>query len=65
MSENITKITVNKDGPLMVEGMVRLTEHENNLLKEKEKLFLCRCGASKIKPFCDGAHGDTGFDDEK
>ncbi len=62
MAENKIKITVNKDGPLMVEGLVRVTDHEDNLIKEKEKLFLCRCGASGNKPFCDGSHRRIGFE---
>lgn len=28
---------------------------------ERPKLALCRCGASKRKPFCDGTHRQTGF----
>ncbi len=28
-------------------------------------MVLCRCGASKNKPYCDGAHSSSGFSDEK
>ena len=30
----------------------------------EEKAFLCRCGASQNKPFCDGAHASTGYSDK-
>jgi len=29
------------------------------------QLALCRCGASAMKPFCDGAHATSGFTDDK
>ncbi|RMG28329.1 MAG: hypothetical protein D6732_18920, partial [Methanobacteriota archaeon] len=35
------------------------------LIKTKQKMALCRCGASKTKPFCDGTHAAIGFTDEK
>jgi CDGSH-type Zn-finger protein len=28
---------------------------------EKEKIFLCRCGGSNNKPFCDGTHKKIEF----
>jgi CDGSH-type Zn-finger protein len=30
-------------------------------LAGKEKIALCRCGASVKKPFCDGTHSKIGF----
>ncbi len=60
MSE--VKITVKKDGPLLVTGEVELRDHEGNLIPiAKQPFALCRCRASENKPFCDGAHSKIGF----
>jgi CDGSH-type Zn-finger protein len=29
----------------------------------RNRVTLCRCGASKNKPLCDGAHEESGFTD--
>lgn len=57
------KITVGFNGPLKVEGALTLVDHEGNELPTKEggPVFLCRCGASQNKPFCDGSHKRIGF----
>jgi CDGSH-type Zn-finger protein len=52
------RITVNKNGSLKVEGNPPLLDHEGNEIQSAEgrPYFLCRCGASTNKPFCDGSH---------
>ena len=60
--EREAKIRVLKNGPYMVSG-VALAEHELGDGVSEGRYTLCRCGASKNKPFCDGSHWDIGFDD--
>lgn len=50
------------NGPLRVEGAVRLVDAEGNTIREGERFFLCRCGHSKSKPFCDNSHREFGFE---
>lgn len=56
------KIQVTPKGPLLVTGAVELLDAEGNALPAKSKMWLCRCGASTKKPFCDGAHSKIGFE---
>ncbi len=57
------KITVFPNGPLKVEGGVDLVDGDGNAIETKrETVFLCRCGASTKKPFCDGTHSKIGFE---
>ena len=53
-----TKLTVKKDGPILIEGDFEVYDHEGNLfgLGGRNVLGICRCGLSKNKPFCDGSH---------
>ena len=53
-------IEVMKDGPYAVLG-VELTGVEFAKGVPRERYTLCRCGASKNKPFCDGSHSEAGF----
>lgn len=48
-------------GPLAVKGAVALVSGDGLSSCQGNKLFLCRCGSSKNKPFCDGTHGQVGF----
>ena len=56
-------ITVTKDGPYEVVGDVQLLAQAWGEGALTERFTLCRCGASKNKPFCDGTHGSIGFKD--
>ncbi len=55
------KITALKNGPYKVEGPVDLFYENTGLEANKPVIYLCRCGASTNKPFCDGTHSKIGF----
>jgi len=55
-------VQVVKNGPLIVKGSVTLQDAAGGLIPTTEPtVALCRCGHSKNKPFCDGAHKTAGF----
>lgn len=56
-------VTVSEDGPYAITGGVELVGHEVGEGGSTEHFTLCRCGASKNKPFCDGSHWAVGFKD--
>jgi CDGSH-type Zn-finger protein len=53
------KIVALPDASLMLETVEELTDGNGKPLKSP--LYLCRCGASRAKPYCDGAHRAIGF----
>ena len=60
------EIVARKNGPYLVSGdlsALELRDGDGNLydLEGKGRIFLCRCGASTTKPFCDGQHTKIGF----
>lgn len=58
------KITISRNGSLKVEGDVPLFDADGTALETREgkPYFLCRCGKSTNKPFCDGTHNRIDFD---
>lgn len=63
LDETDGQLTVStiKDGPLMFKGNFSIYAGSGRLAWQGEKAALCRCGASKNKPFCDGSHKAAGF----
>lgn len=49
------------DGPLVLTGNLSIRAGSGRVAWEGDKAFLCRCGASRNKPFCDGTHKQVGF----
>src|SRR5881628_2667825 len=66
-----TRITPKPNGPLVVEGPVKIVTPDGRELavpprkdgRPAEVVVLCRCGGSATKPFCDGSHKRNGFSD--
>ncbi len=55
-------IEVVPDGPVYVRGRIRL-RLPGGEVREETRVALCRCGASAMKPYCDGSHRAAGFAD--
>jgi len=50
-------ITPYRDGPLLVRGPFTLRDQDGSTIDVgRETVALCRCGRSRIRPFCDGTH---------
>ena len=61
MSENV-KMRVKENGSIRVTGTVDFVDADGNVVETKTDFSLCRCGASKEKPYCDGSHKAAGFE---
>lgn len=61
-----TKLIVKSHGSIQVEGDFEVYDQDGRKfdLTGKQTIWLCRCGHSKNKPFCDGSHKAAGFQSE-
>ena len=60
-AEPAVTITVSRDGPLLLQGAVRIRNDAGETIAEAGAAALCRCGATANPPFCDGSHTRVGF----
>jgi CDGSH-type Zn-finger protein/uncharacterized Fe-S cluster protein YjdI len=49
------------NGPLKVVGNLEIVSGTGRTINRVTQTFLCRCGESKNKPYCDGSHKAAGF----
>ncbi|MGI9629243.1 MAG: CDGSH iron-sulfur domain-containing protein [Longimicrobiales bacterium] len=57
-------ITFLENGPIRIDGQCTVVDHGGQAVpvREGKAVFLCRCGLSANKPFCDGTHKTSDFD---
>ncbi len=55
------EIAPQANGPLKVSGSLEIVSGTGRTIKRTTEVYLCRCGASGNKPFCDGSHRKAGF----
>ncbi len=60
-NEQLTVIQ-HENGPIEAQGALEITSGTGHRLHRGTRAFLCRCGESKNKPFCDGSHKAAGFE---
>lgn len=56
------KIEATENGPYAITGDFGLINSDGSEVSHKQKVYLCRCGGSGNKPFCDGSHKKNGFE---
>lgn len=62
MSDDGPKIDIKENGPLVVKGVTEMIGPDGKEVESKSTMFLCRCGHSANKPFCDGSHSKVDWD---
>ena len=59
-----TTVAITDSGPYWVSGNFIIADADGGEFAVEGDAYLCRCGQSDDKPFCDGSHNSTGFNDE-
>ena len=59
--DGLLTVTPTKNGPLHVQGSLEVVSGTGRTVNRVTDTWLCRCGHSQNKPFCDGSHAKFGF----
>lgn len=65
MSDEVI-IRVQKNDSYHIKGPVKIIDSDGNpfFITPGAEVWLCRCGNSRTKPFCDGSHKRAGFESD-
>jgi len=58
-NEPPVEVRILKNGPLMIKGNFNF-KTASGITSGEQELYLCRCGGSSDKPYCDGTHKKIG-----
>jgi len=61
MSETTAQFVATPNGPLEITGNFIIMDSRGREVKMEGPVYLCRCGGSSNKPFCDDTHLKNGF----
>ena len=56
------KIEVMENGPYIIREKSSITDKDGKVTDHLSDVYLCRCGKSEKKPYCDGSHHNMVFD---
>jgi len=59
-----SRITATENGPFRVLNISNLETSKGEALETESEMYLCRCGGSSTKPYCDRTHETNGFSSE-
>lgn len=59
--DGLVDIQPQPNGPLRLVGNLELVSGTGRTIDKVTRTFLCRCGQSRNKPYCDGSHKAAGF----
>lgn len=65
MSKDDPSLEARDNGPFVARGVTSIERTDGVHVEAKPVMTLCRCGASRAKPFCDGTHIEIGFDSSR
>jgi CDGSH-type Zn-finger protein len=60
----VLRVIVHPDGPVQLDGPFAISSADGRTILTGTSTWLCRCGQSGSKPFCDGSHERTGYRSE-
>jgi len=54
------EVRVLNNGPILIKGRFLFRDSLGKITEGEQEIYLCRCGGSENKPFCDGTHKTHG-----